>query len=93
MKVAKVSDTSMKPADSDGKRERAPAKGVIGSDNPTQLSDSTRGGGNKATLGSGRGTRDQAPASEAKGSDDPSASLDVDAMDTPETSAGRPAEG
>ena len=78
-------------------RARAPAQGVMDSDNPTLVSDSTRGGGNKDALGSGQGKRGQAPASEAEDSDDPSTSWDDDAMDTSETLAGKreraPVEG
>ena len=47
--------------------------------------DLTRGGGNKDTLGSGKGKREQAPEKEVEDSDDPSASLDEDAMETSET--------
>ena len=71
--------------------------GMTDSDNPTQLSDSTRGGGNKDTLGSGQGKREHAPASEAKASGDPSASLGEGATDASETLAGKraraPVEG
>ena len=55
-----------------GKRERAPVKGVKDSDIPTQLLDSTHGGGDKDALGSGQGKREQAPAKEVKDSGDPS---------------------
>ena len=92
VKGAKASVKPTKPADLDRKRGRAPAKGVTNS-----LSDSIRGGGNKGALGSGQERREQAPASEAKDSDDPSTSLDEDAIDASETSAGKreraPAEG
>ena len=54
-----------------GNDERAPAKDVKYSDIPTQLLDSTRGGGNKDALGSGKGKRKQAPVQEAKDSGDP----------------------
>ena len=50
---AKASGNPTKPADLIGKRERAPAKGGKDSDIPTHFSDSTRGGGNEDTLGSG----------------------------------------
>ena len=84
-----ISDTPMKPVDLFWKRERAPAEGVRGSNNPTQFFDSTRGGGNKDTQGSGKGKREQASVEEAKDSDDPSTSLNEDAMDTSETLAGK----
>ena len=64
----------MMPADLDGTRERAPAKGVMGSDDRTQLLDSSCGGGNMHALGSGQGERERAPASEAKDSGYPSTS-------------------
>ena len=74
-----------------------PGKKARGSDIPTQFSDSNRGGGNKDTLGSGKGKREKAPAQAAKDSDDLSAFLDEDVMDTSETLAGKreraPAEG
>ena len=54
VKGVKVSGNPTQPADLAGKRERAPAKGVKDSDIPTQFSDSTRGGRNKGTLGSGK---------------------------------------
>ena len=79
----------MKPVDLVGKHDRAPAKGVQVSDIPTQLLESTRGGGNKDALGKCRGKRERAPAQEAKDSDAPSALLDEDPMDTPETLAGK----
>ena len=63
----KLSDKPMEPADLGRKRERAPANGVMDSDIPTQLSASTRGGGNEDTLGSGEGKREQAPASQSEG--------------------------
>ena len=84
----KVRCNPMEPVDLVGIRERAPAKGVNVSDIPTLLLDSTSGGGNKGTLGSGKGKREQAPAQEARVSDDLSALLDEDAMYIPETSAG-----
>ena len=87
-KGVKVPDNPTKPVDLVGKRERAPAKEAEDSDNPTQFLDSTRGGGNKDTLGSGKGEREEAPAQEAKDSDDPSRFLDEEAMDTFETLAG-----
>ena len=67
------------------------------SDIPTQLLDTTSGGGNKDTLRSDKGKCAQAPVKEAKDSDKPSAFLDEDAMDLSETLAGKreraPAEG
>ena len=57
-KGAKASRNSMRPVDLAGNRERTPAKGVRLSDISTQLLDSSRGGGNKDTLGSGKGTRE-----------------------------------
>ena len=71
------------------KRGRAPEKGAKDSDNLTHLLHSTRGGGNKATLGSGKGEREQAPAQEAKDSVDPSTFLGENAMDTSATLAGK----
>ena len=88
VKGAKVSDKPMRSVDPDGKPKRRPVKGVMGSGNPTLSSYSTRGGGNKDTLGTGTGEGDQAPALEAKGSGDPSTSLGGSAMDTSETLAG-----
>ena len=81
-KGAMVSDNPMKPVDLVGKRGRAPAKGVDDSEVPTLSLDSTHGGGNKDTLGSGKGKRERVSAEEAKDSDDLSTSLDEDAMDT-----------
>ena len=65
-KGVKVPEKPMEPGDPAGKRERAPAKGVMDSDIPTQFLDSTRGGGNKDTLGSGKEKREQASVNEAK---------------------------
>ena len=79
----------MKLADLGGKRERAPARGVKDSDIPTQFSDSTRGGGNKDTPGSGEEKREQAPVEEVKVSDNPSVFLDEGAMDSSETLGAR----
>ena len=88
------------PIYADGRRERAPVKGVKDSDNPTQPldlvekrerapaegeKDSPRGGGNKDPLSSGKGKREQAPEEEAKDSDNPFTFLDADATDTRDT--------
>ena len=88
-KGVKVSDNPTQPADLVGKRDRAPAKGAEDSEIPTQFLDSTHGGGNKDTLGSGKGKREHLPVVEAKDSGDPSTSLDEDATDTSETLAGK----
>ena len=66
----------MNASQESGKRERAPAKGVKDSDNPTRFWDSTRGGGYKDTLGSGKGEREPAPVRAAKASDVPTQFLD-----------------
>ena len=71
-KGVKASGNPTQLPDLVGKHERAPTKGVVGSDNRVQLLDSTRGGGDGDTPGSGKRKRVRAPGKGAKVSDNPS---------------------
>ena len=97
VKGVKDSDNPTQPSDLVGKRGRAPAEGVKDSDISTQFSESTRGGGNKDTLGSGKGKHEQAPSEGALVSVFPSTLPGEDAIDTSGTVTGKreraPAEG